>query len=218
MNIKKSIQVTLAASLLIMTSAVVAQALIPRTWVSSGGNDANACTRISPCGTFQGAHDKTSPGGQVNCVDAAEYGQVVINKSITINCDNTKASITATTSGISVAAGVSDIVTIRGIDIDGNGTGLQGINFSHGAALHVSKVHIRNFRSNNNFTAGILFQRNGNEYSELYVTDSDITDNGGSGPSSGGIVMFFQWRSGQQQRRGNSDGHLGHDGHDGHRA
>jgi hypothetical protein len=87
---------------------------------------------------------------------------------------------------------VNDVVTLKGLDINGNGTGLQGINFTAGAALHVHRVAIRNFRSANSFTAGILFQRTGSGYGELYVADSYITDNGGAGASSGGIVIFFQ--------------------------
>ena len=117
---------------------------------------------------------------------------MVINKSISIVCDNTKAAILATTSGVTVGAGTTDIVTLRGLSINGNGNGLQGINFTGGAALHVQNVEIRNFRSGNLFTAGILFQRTGSAYAELYVTDSYITDNGGAGASSGGIVLFMQ--------------------------
>lgn len=93
---------------------------------------------------------------------------------------------------ITVGAGASDVVTLRGLEINGNGSGLQGINFTAGAALHVHNVGIRNFRNANPFTAGILFQRTGSGYGELYVSDSYITDNGGAGASSGGIVIFFQ--------------------------
>jgi len=181
----KWIQITLSASLLMMSSALVAQAAT-KSWVSSNGGGVT-CSRALPCATFQIAHDATTPGGEINCVDAGDYGQVIITKAISIVCENTEASIVAVTSGITVNAGPTDVVTLRGIDIEGNGAGLQGINFAHGAALHIFKVHIRNFRNNNPATAGILFQPNA--YAELYVADSYITDNGGSGAFSGGIVL-----------------------------
>ena len=180
------------ALLVLVLYAATARATADRTWVASGGTNNVTCDRTTPCQTFQQAHDVTNPGGEITCVDAADYGQVVINKSIRIVCDNTKAAILATTSGVTVGAGANDVVTLQGLSINGNGTGLQGINFTAGAALHVHKVEIRNFRSGNPFTAGILFQRTGSAYSELYVADSYITDNGGAGASSGGIVVFMQ--------------------------
>ena len=54
------------------------------SWVSSGGNDANACTRSAPCRTFAGAMTKTSDGGAIHAVDPANYGVVTVDRSITI--------------------------------------------------------------------------------------------------------------------------------------
>jgi hypothetical protein len=57
-----------------------------RSWVASFGNDANPCTRASPCLTFGGAHAKTNINGEINCIDAGDFGTVIIVKSITIDC------------------------------------------------------------------------------------------------------------------------------------
>jgi hypothetical protein len=89
------------------------------------------------------------------------------------------------TNAFVINAGVNDTVTIRNVDIEGApGTGLVGIRFLAGAALHVENVTIRNFRSGN--ATGIQFLPSG--ASELYVSNSTITDNG-SGAVGGGIVI-----------------------------
>src|SRR6266446_3895344 len=91
-----------------LLSASLAQAQAARTWVSSAGNDTSPCSRTAPCKTFQGAHDKTSAGGEINCIDAGEFTDLpnttlVINKSITISCEAGTASL-ATGSGIIIQA------------------------------------------------------------------------------------------------------------------
>jgi hypothetical protein len=102
------------------------------------------------------------------------YGTLTITKAISIICDNTQAGIGAASfSGIVVNAGANDIVTLKGLDIEGAGTGAAGIVFNSDAALHVHKVQIRNFRGGNTGISGLLFQPTA--YSELYVADSYIT-------------------------------------------
>jgi hypothetical protein len=56
-----------------------------RTWVASTGSDSNNCSRQSPCATFQGALRQTSPGGEVDAVDSADYGPVAIDFPVTID-------------------------------------------------------------------------------------------------------------------------------------
>jgi hypothetical protein len=81
------------AMLVLVLHAAPAPATTDRTWVASNGTVNVTCDRTTPCQTFQQAHDVTTAGGEINCVDAADYGQVVINKAISIVCDNTKAAI-----------------------------------------------------------------------------------------------------------------------------
>src|ERR1700750_896995 len=61
---------------------------IPRSFVSAAGGGA-ACTRALPCATFQAAHDATDANGEIDCIDAGQFGGVVITKSITIDCTGT---------------------------------------------------------------------------------------------------------------------------------
>jgi hypothetical protein len=78
---------------------------------------------------------------------------------------------------------------LKGLDIEGGGHFGTGISFGGGAALHVHKVQIRNFRSTTAVSnaGGIFFSPNA--YAELYVVDSYITDNGGPSNFSGGILI-----------------------------
>jgi hypothetical protein len=172
------------ALLVALFYTTLAQAQATRTWVSGVGDDVNPCSRTAPCKTFAGAISKTAAGGEINCIDPGGFGAVTITKSITISCDYTEAGVLAAfTNGIVVNAAATDIVTLKGIDIDGAGTGINGINFLQGAALHVHKVHIRNFRGGG---SGISFTPAG--AADLYVTDSHITDNGSS-TTTGGILI-----------------------------
>src|SRR6187401_640852 len=100
-----------------------ASAQATRTWVSGVGDDANPCSRTAPCKTFAGAISKTAAGGTINVLDPGGYGGVTITKAITIEADGDFAGITHSgTSGIIVNAGVNDVVTLRGLTIDGFGT------------------------------------------------------------------------------------------------
>ena len=61
-----------------------AQAQRARVFVSVNGNDSNPCTALSPCRTFQAAHDAVQPGGEVDVLDTGGYGTLTITKSISI--------------------------------------------------------------------------------------------------------------------------------------
>src|SRR5262245_57139376 len=131
------------AVILLLGSVAVAGAQASRTWVSGGGDDANPCSRTAACKTFAGAISKTSAGGEINAIDPGGYGAVTITKSITIDGGGTFASIlAAATTGIIVNAAASDVVTIRNVSINGNNTGLNGIRFIAGGALHVERCEI----------------------------------------------------------------------------
>src|SRR6201994_1245486 len=107
-----------------------AHAQASRTWVSGVGDDANPCSRTAPCKTFAGAISKTAAGGEINCLDPGGFGAVTITKSITIDCTATLAGILVSgTNGINVSAGTNDVVFLKGLDFEGIGTGLVGIQF-----------------------------------------------------------------------------------------
>jgi len=120
-----------------------------RTWVSGVGDDANPCSRTAPCKTFAGAISKTAAGGEISVLDPGGYGAVNITKSITISGVGENASILGglATNGVSINAGPNDVVTLRGIQINGAGVGLVGIRFNTGAALIVDEVRVFGFET-----------------------------------------------------------------------
>src|SRR4030088_2831408 len=99
-----------------------AHAQATRTWVSGVGDDANPCSRTAPCKTFAGAISRTAAAGQINCLDPAGFGGVTIVKSMAIQCENTEGGVLVSTSpGITINAGVGDVVFLSGLDLQGLG-------------------------------------------------------------------------------------------------
>src|SRR5919204_5590467 len=115
---------TLALIALALPASANAQAT--RTWVSGVGDDANPCSRPAPCKTFAGAISKTAAGGEINCLDPGGFGGVTITKALTIKCQYTEGGVLVSgTNAIVVNAASTDKVTLRGLDINGIGTGAQ---------------------------------------------------------------------------------------------
>ena len=157
------------------TSLAWAQA--NRTWVSGVGDDADPCSRTSPCQTFNGAIFKTMAGGQINAVDAIDQiGSTIISKAITI--DGGGATIMANGStGFIANAGPNDVVVLRNLSINGIGTGVNGIRFNAGGTLHVENMQILGSGMTGGGVTGngIDFNPSGN--SKLFVSNSSIRDN-----------------------------------------
>lgn len=177
---------------LVLLQALPAQAQATRTWVSGVGDDANPCSRTAPCKTFAGAISKTAARGEINAIDAGAFGTVTITKSITISIEGLEGGVLGTaTNGITINAGPTDVVVLRGLDIDGSqgagaSPGLNGIRFLAGGALHVQKCLIRNFTAASPNGFGILFSPSAT--STLYVNDTFISNNG-TGATGGGIGL-----------------------------
>src|SRR5215472_11392756 len=106
-----------------------------RTFVSGLGSDSNPCSLSAPCRSFAGALAQTNAGGEIAVLDTAGYGQVTITKAISIvNEEGVEAGITVTSGdGITVAAGPTDTVNLRGLTLVGVGAGSgNGITFKSG--------------------------------------------------------------------------------------
>lgn len=168
---RKTLLLTLLGMLVAFAlPAAPAQAQATRTWVSGVGDDANPCSRTAPCKTFAGAISKTAAGGEIDCLDPGGFGGVTITKAITLDCTTTHGSIlVAGTNAISVNAGANDKVIIRGLDLNGSGTGLDGIRFGSGAQLSVEQCFIFGFTQN-----GVEVALGAGE--DVYVTNTYITN------------------------------------------
>src|SRR5271166_3567849 len=114
------------AFLFCLIASTIAQAQATRTWVSGVGDDANPCSRTAPCKTFAGAISKTAVSGEINCLDPGGFGGVTITKSISIICEVEAGVLVAGTNGITINNAAA-IVYLRGLDIEGVGTGLAGV-------------------------------------------------------------------------------------------
>src|SRR5438034_5148316 len=123
----------LAVAVFSLAISSVAQAQANRTWVSGVGDDANPCSRTAPCKTFAGAISKTAVGGEIDALDPGGFGTLTITKSITIDGTGTFASTVASgTIGfiINIPPGTADAaraVRLRGLSINGAGSGIHGI-------------------------------------------------------------------------------------------
>lgn len=147
--------ITFGLVMFILAVASTGQAQATRTWVSGVGDDVNPCSRTAPCKTFAGAISKTAAGGEIDALDPGGFGAVTITKSIFI--DGTTGAgfgsiLASAVNGVNVndsATGTPNtiVVRLRNLSINGAGTtlGLNGVNFTSGATVHVENCVIRNF-------------------------------------------------------------------------
>ncbi len=174
-------QSALSASLLIAVTlafASLAQAQATRTWVSGVGDDANPCSRTAPCKTFAGAISKTATGGEISVLDPGGFGSIIITKSLTIDGTGMLASILSSgTTGITInitdAKDTAKTVRIRGLTINGAGTGINGIR-----VIAANKVSIEDTVIDGCTTNGISVETSG---AQVFVKNATISNNAGAG-------------------------------------
>jgi hypothetical protein len=136
--------------------------------------------------------------GEINCLDPGGFGGVTITKSITIDCHEVFASVlVAGTNGISIpfdsfttAGETHKTVRLRNLNVNGANTGLRGISITGGAASAGSAVFIEDCLVDGFFGApGIAIHDQRAGGGELYVTNTTLRNNGGTGitvnPASG---------------------------------
>ncbi|WP_426419435.1 hypothetical protein [Bradyrhizobium genosp. A] len=165
-----------------LLASAPAHAQATRTWVSGVGDDANPCSRTAPCKTFAGAISRTAAAGEINCLDPGGFGAVTVIKSMTIACQmGTAGVLVSGTNGIIFSGGANDYLYLKGLDIEGLGTGLSGILFNSGALLHVEDCIIRDF-----LTAGITIQP---AASAKFVVTRTTLFNNGNGSTGTGLMV-----------------------------
>lgn len=200
-------------SLLIALVSSAAQAQAGRTWVSGVGDDVNPCSRTAPCKTFAGAIAKTLSGGEINALDPGGFGTVIIRKSITIDGTGMLAGTLASASPAGITIDMTEIkdpttssVRLRGLSINGTGTGTHGINIKSAGAVSIEdcvidgfkgsgimvaagRVFVRNTSIRNNTTAGITVTTG-----QVGIANVALVYNGvgiaGTVKSLGNVVLF----------------------------
>ena len=148
---RTAIPLTVLATALACSLASAPAHARARVFVASYGNDSNPCTFLSPCKTFQQAVNVVAAGGEVTAIDSAGFGPITINKSVSITSPaGIEAGIVPTSGGsaITITAGTSDAVQLRGLTVDGAGVaGLNGIWMQSGGSLEVVNCLVRNFNT-----------------------------------------------------------------------
>ena len=148
----------------------LAHAQATRTWISGVGDDANPCSRTAPCKTFAGAISKTAVAGEIDVLDPGGFGAVTITKSITLDGTTAIAGVLVSgTNGIVIQAGNNDVVILRNLDIDGIGTGLNGINIISAGDVRIENTKIYGFSQR-----GVFDQRTSGK---LFISNTVISNN-----------------------------------------
>ena len=184
---------TIAAVMLVSSAAApVTPSGLYRVWVSGHGTDGASCgSPTSPCRTLQYAHDNiVLASGEIDILDPAGYGAVTITKALSIVNDGMGTAgvqqANASSAAITINAGASDAIYLRGLNIDGLGTGQDGIVFNSGGSLTVTNCVVRHFAQ-----TGILVQTH-NGTSLLSISNTIASDNAVNGiditPSKNGSV------------------------------
>ena len=144
----KHTAIVIAASVVVAAlSTSSASAQNARTFVSGLGSDSNPCSRTEPCRTFQHAHDVTNANGEIDVIDPAGYGAIIITKSISIQGHGFSGVSASSGDGIAINASASDAVFLNGLLIDGLGTGFNGIHLTSGGTLTIVNCVVRHFTS-----------------------------------------------------------------------
>jgi hypothetical protein len=162
------------------TYTAVSSAAIPGVPKLPGPTSTSCGSIQSPCATLQAALAVTANGGEIDVLDPGEYGPATISRAVNIQGHGWTSIIAAGgANAITIGAANGDRINIRGVLLDGQGTGTTGIEFNRGAALNIQDSSIRNFSASGGF--GIYFNPGGP--SLLTVSNTVVSD------STNGIGM-----------------------------
>jgi hypothetical protein len=163
-----------------------------KTWVSNTGSDANDCHDTAhACRTFSRAFSQTTAGGEISVLDAGDYGPLNITHAINITNDAAAEvgllNIDGTCPGflMTISASTDDVISLRGLVFEGCVSGLFGISFAGGAALHIQNCVFRNFEADG--ANGLVFQPTG--ASRLFISDSILFNNGSTANTAGILIQ-----------------------------
>jgi hypothetical protein len=171
-NHRKVAAILVSGGILACGSAEAAQ----RAFVVSNGSDANtasSCALTAPCRTFASAMTVVDVGGEIVALDAAGYGAVTVNKSVSIiaNPGFYAGVSTPTGTGVTIAtAGVT--VLLRGLNINGVG-GAVGVSMTNGTNLTMDNCVVANFTG-----SGVVIDTSG---AKVKISNTVFSGNGQDG-------------------------------------
>ncbi|GEM_PF-2194960 len=130
--------------------AAPAQAASSRAWVSGRGTDTAGCGAVaSPCRTLQYVlNNIIAPKGEIDILDPAGYGSMTINFAVNvINTGVGTAGVLASPgqNAVTINAAAGDGVNLQGLTIEGQGSGLNGVQFNSGGSLGLAGSQVYGF-------------------------------------------------------------------------
>lgn len=135
-----------ALGVLILAASVPVRALSAKVFVTPVGKDGGGCgALLSPCKTFAGAVGAVSPGGTVVVLTTGEYGPVTITKALTIQAVEGTALVQASGDAVTINAGGTDVVTLRGLTLANAIRGGSAVMINSAGAVHVEKCTLAGF-------------------------------------------------------------------------
>jgi hypothetical protein len=176
----------IVSAAVVFLTAMPAHAQATRTWVSGVGDDVNPCSRTAPCKTFAGAISKTAAGGEINVLDPGGFGQLTINRSISIVAGGMPASVTfGVPAGVTIRAGANDFVSIDGVHFDGTESGTWAFNI-----ISAGRVDIRNCGVAGVGGAGGAINLNATTAVQVYVSKCTLFANSTGVMASSTVPSF----------------------------
>ncbi len=152
------------------------------------GDDANAGTLAAPVRQISMAVGLAAAGDTVIVLDSGDYGPFSIGKSLTVVAEGIHAQVSGPADepfggqSVTVSAGATDVVVLRGLSLRGEGA-ITGIAFSSGK-LRVEHCTISNFVGTPDTLPGCGIKADGHV---LTVLDTVVRDNSG-GIDCGGTL------------------------------
>lgn len=139
------------ALLAFFLGACAAQALAASNivYVSFYGSDTFPCTRVAPCKTIAHALSVVAYGGEVDIVGSGVYDNFTISKAVTVAAEPgvvASFDVPASANGITIATAGTDMVTLRRLNLHGQGAG-NGVWFGSSGEVSVEDCVIGNFSS-----------------------------------------------------------------------
>jgi hypothetical protein len=132
--------------LLAAVVSVRAEAAGVQVFVASNGSDSNNCADPStPCATYAGAFAQVSPGGEVLVETTGDYGLVpTITGSVRLMA---VPGVLAYTPNRIIVNAPGATVVLKGLTIEGMGSGANGVDVISVGTLHVEGCVITGFTS-----------------------------------------------------------------------
>jgi hypothetical protein len=169
----------------VASSPALAVGTSARTFVSGSppGSDTGTCPITAPCRTFAYALTQTAPSGEIIVLSSGGYGAVTIGQAVSIiNVGNFAGVTVASGNGITINANTNDSVVLRGLTIDGGGTGENGIVFNTSGKLIVDHCDLINFAGSSMTGNGIIIQPTSGSHT-VAITNTTASNNQASGVS-----------------------------------